>query len=74
MSDTAEFDPITDTGRVAASVAAKVREKLAQDVEAAVKKALQEHDTATRSFWRAVFDALWSGVTQAHAALHKIMK
>jgi len=28
----------------------------------------------TRSFWRAVFDAWWSGETQKHAAIQKLFK
>lgn len=39
-----------------------------------VEKIVQERDIKARSFWRAVFDALWSGVTQAHALLQKLFK
>ena len=48
FNDQAETDPMTDTGRVAEAVR-QVREHLAEDVKAAVREALQEHEkTATK--------------------------
>ena len=40
----------------------------------AVRHALIEREAKTRSFWRAVFDAVWSMLSHGHALIQKLFK
>ena len=73
-----ELDALTDTGK--AIVAAAVK-RIKADIVASeqrviegVEKVIEQRETKARSFWRAVFDAVWSGVSHGHALLQKLFK
>ena len=65
-------NPISDTGKFMKELSDEQREILRELRD--IRQELQQRETRWRSLLRAVFDAIWSGVTQAHNSLKGIIK